>query len=345
MPQQPEQDSDDRFWQAMAAAAVAYNKDQQDHVATRVGHGVRAAWKFLDYDDPVGSAPAFVNAALPEVRSGFELSQQLSANLMHDLTALSRLRVDPGYQVTPRPLLVTPGEAVRERVRNFGHVRVEQLAAPMDEARVSSALLSGPKVVVQQLPAPADMAMDKGLTVVVGAAQKQALNGGREQVERDKESDTLCVGWQRITDGDPCAFCALLASRGPDFKSGLSWARSNSKFEARKDEPEGIAKVHDFCRCTLVPVFEGFEFTQPVADKAYQIWADVSDEGLSGKDGLAEYRRRYDAHFGDKHNKKVADVAVDEDALKAVPGVLANNESASDFVRSAGAQFGLSVAV
>lgn len=72
------------------------------------------------------------------------------------------------------------------------------------------------------------------------AAVRLALNGGRGMIMEAVEADPVALGWIRVTDGDPCAFCALLSSRGPAYKS-----QATASFQA-----------HDSCACTAEPVYD-----------------------------------------------------------------------------------------
>jgi len=321
--------------QALAAQQVAQNVVDQAEVAASVALAVALLWRRLKFKSLDTTAIPFMEAALPKVADGFYRSQQLSSDLFRTLESLQTLSVDHAYRPPGPPRLVRPEALVRPHVR----VRVETPAVPFNERLAGATLLSaGPGRVWQSLPAPEDEAMGVGLKSVVGAAQRLALDGGREQTERDMQSSSLCVGWQRVTDDDPCYFCALLASKGPDYKSGLAFARSNRKFSANSvfnaGEPEGIAKVHNHCRCTLVPVFEAFEFSQPIADDALVLWDKTSD--FPARQRMNEYRKLFEKKYGTK--SKSTGVVVDDASLAAtaVEDVLvaAGNSAGADFVRS-----------
>jgi hypothetical protein len=81
--------------------------------------------------------------------------------------------------------------------------------------------------------------MDRALVRTSGSASRQVLLGDRVTTLTAVDADTQAVGWARISDGDPCAFCWMLVSRGPVYKS-----EATANFQA-----------HDHCGCKPVPVF------------------------------------------------------------------------------------------
>ena len=81
------------------------------------------------------------------------------------------------------------------------------------------------------------------------AAARHAANGGREQVQASSKADPRALGWVRVTSGDPCYFCALLASRPPVYKED-SFDASDALFDG-----PGRHKVHDNCSCSMRPIY------------------------------------------------------------------------------------------
>jgi hypothetical protein len=134
--------------------------------------------------------------------------------------------------------------------------RVALAAAPSAEqirAAVSATARAG---VFRALRAgkPYDVAMQNGLVEVSGAVSRLALNGGRDTIEQAVMRDPQALGWARVASANACAFCAMLASRGPVYKE------ESVDFEA-----------HDHCTCGSEPVYEGAEW--PAGSKAYQdLW-------------------------------------------------------------------------
>lgn len=113
--------------------------------------------------------------------------------------------------------------------------------AESDRAARHSLLVTGPGELKRQasMGRTEQQAKDRGLVVVSGSISRQVLNGGRTATLTSVAADQQAIGWARLTDGDPCAFCIVLASRGPAYKSEAS-----AGFQA-----------HDNCACIPVAVF------------------------------------------------------------------------------------------
>jgi hypothetical protein len=85
------------------------------------------------------------------------------------------------------------------------------------------------------------LASQRGLVRVAGALSKLILNGGRRTIITATVADPKALGWARVTGGGACAFCKMLASRGPVYKSARA-----ADFES-----------HGHCGCTSEVVYEG----------------------------------------------------------------------------------------
>lgn len=152
--------------------------------------------------------------------------------------------------------------------------------APSDRAAKVSLEVTGP--VAQKIAAakkkPLDEARDASFTQAAGAATRQVLTGGRKSLLTLLEDDPQALGWIRVTDGDPCAFCAILASRGPVYRS-----EQTASFQA-----------HDHCACTAEPVYSRNTLWPGRAKEFRGLWR-TSTEGFSGKDARNAFRRAYEA--------------------------------------------------
>lgn len=143
-------------------------------------------------------------------------------------------------------------------------------------------------------PATAQRALSSGLTVeaaaaralvtVSGAASRIVLDGGRQTVLLTVESDRKALGWMRVTHGKTCAFCAMLASRGPVYKSHRSAGDARSR----------PARFHDHCDCTVEPVYSTSTRWPATSRRAEEIWAS-STVGLGGQEARNAFRVAYEA--------------------------------------------------
>lgn len=119
-----------------------------------------------------------------------------------------------------------------------------------------------------------DQARDNSFVESSGAATKAVLTGGRRSLLTLLEEDRQIVGWVRVTDANPCAFCAMLASRGI--------VRYRSEAAAR-------FQAHDHCACTAEPVYD---YDSPLPGRA-QEFKDLWNEHIRGKYSGAEARREW----------------------------------------------------
>lgn len=112
-----------------------------------------------------------------------------------------------------------------------------------------------------------------GFVKLAGTAANLVLGGGRHTLMGAIHSDPQARGWQRVTDPNPCAFCAMVASRGVIFKSD-----GGAGFQA-----------HGHCGCSAEPAFEGTP-VRPDNERFAQAWKD-STKGLSGGEALNAFRQ------------------------------------------------------
>jgi hypothetical protein len=127
-------------------------------------------------------------------------------------------------------------------------------------------------------------AMDAAAVRMVGTTQYLALEGGRQAMQRSISADKSATGWSRVTDADPCAWCAMLASRGPVYKSA----------KTAGDPRRGGNSYHDHCACQAWPAFTLDEPFIGIAEKLYDDWLQVT-RGRGGKHAVNAFRRWWEA--------------------------------------------------
>lgn len=117
------------------------------------------------------------------------------------------------------------------------------------------------------------------------AAMRIMQNAARGLVYDLSETDLRIIGWVRYsTSGDPCAFCAMLISRGLIYKTRKS---------AGVTEPGGTSDWHDNCRCVAVPVFQAEQYASELFDqnRYYEdLWKRYIRGKYSGLDALNQWR-------------------------------------------------------
>jgi hypothetical protein len=118
---------------------------------------------------------------------------------------------------------------------------------------------------------PYEQAMANGLVQVSGSMSRLVSNTGRDTILAAVKHDGKAQGWARATGGNPCAFCAMLASRGPVYKE------ETVDFQA-----------HDHCTCHAEPVYPGSEW--PGDARAYRDLWDQSGSLKTFRSNLAAQR-------------------------------------------------------
>lgn len=146
---------------------------------------------------------------------------------------------------------------------------------PIDPARVRTSLaVTGPIEAKKMLAAGRVLAdaMARASAASAGAAQRHALSAGRQVLMDTAAADPRARGWSRVASAQACAFCLMLASRGPDYTS------------------EGAAsfQAHDSCGCTVEPHYRG-DGMNPQARRAREMW-DTATRGVPSGQQLAAFR-------------------------------------------------------
>lgn len=95
--------------------------------------------------------------------------------------------------------------------------------------------------------------------------QLDVLGAGREVVQQSSPT------WRRVTDGDPCGWCAMLAGRGPVYGSAQSAGQGR--------------RYHGHCGCTAEPFDGPWEDWEPTPQEAYfeEAYAAVHEPGMTGE--------------------------------------------------------------
>lgn len=318
-------------WDLLAWLFLGRYRNRMEDIADDVVAEVVKAFKHVDYDNLDDTQLAFLDTALPQVQQRFEEAQRETGQFLQEyrqlyvasraLEAPPRDLVVPAEDTVNAQRALEARQALRELPRGRSPERPPALrsAPAFDPPRAAMQLAAaGPGTVKKARGVPPKDAMARGAKDAAGAAVRIVLNGARDAVVDEAEQDSYAMGWQRVTDNDPCYFCALLAANGPFYSSPNAFKRSDKKFIANEQfadvgEPEDIAKVHNHCRCTLVPVFEGFEQEDPWGNVALRIWNKVTDNGLSGKEALSAYRRAFDENL--KDSDPLSGDAIDSQAV------------------------------
>ncbi|MEU4568672.1 ADP-ribosyltransferase [Micromonospora sp. NPDC023956] len=167
-------------------------------------------------------------------------------------------------------------------------------------ASATSLLVTGPVAVKRALTMGATLpqALATAEVKTVGAAYRHAANAGRGTIKGTIHRDKKALGWARVSDGRPCYFCAMLASRGAVYKSATTAGMTDD------GDP-----YHDNCGCFVVPVYTRDDPIPGLGPELEALWADVQKRKKKGVPPALAWRRAYDEKYpeGTNPSQKIAD--------------------------------------
>ncbi|MGW2223790.1 VG15 protein [Streptomyces formicae] len=245
---------------ADAGAAQRY-RGIQALMAARVAQRVLQVWRDLMNPAKVDASWLAVRAALvPIVEQGRQQSAEL-ARVAYTEARRAEISEEDGFKPEgPLPLLLD---------------RLESALDVTGPIEFKKAIAAG------KTP---QQALDAAAVRMVGTTQYLALEGGRQVMNRSIEADERATGWARVTDGSPCAWCAMLASRGPVYKTA----------KTAGDPRQGGNSYHDHCACQAWPAFTHDEPFIGVAEKLYDDWLRTT-RGRGGTHAVNAFRRWWES--------------------------------------------------
>ena len=160
-------------------------------------------------------------------------------------------------------------------------VDVALLESLASEQAMTSLFVTGPVTIKRASGngATPEQAADKALEAALGAVIRIVQQGSRDTIVETVKRDREALGFARVTDGNPCYFCAMLASRGAVYKS-----RSTADFQP-----------HDRCGCQPEPVYSDSDYKIPGRSAEFAALWEESTRGYSGKAAINAFRRAYNA--------------------------------------------------
>lgn len=233
---------------ALGAQLTELQRTTQLRLAAQTISQMRAAWGLLDPTELDATFERWLRVAVPVVRN----NRAASARLASAYLAAFR-KAETGVR-TGAPVV---------------------LAAPVDVKAVTASLLvTGPWSIKTAMTRGVDLAraVDVAEARSAAAAMRHTLDGGRGMIVDTVAADRQALGWARVASANSCAFCAMTASRGPDYGSEAS-----AGFEA-----------HDGCQCGVEPVYRNDAAWPANSERYRELW----DEAAKGADDpLNSFRR------------------------------------------------------
>lgn len=251
------------------AATEAHRADQARLAAEVAGRSLEL-WRMMPVDDMHLQTDRWLAGMVPLVREGRLRSQQTATSYLRRLVEAEL--GSPSDPFTPLQLS-RPFEQLVASVEIAGPVRFRTLVGrgmdPQHAWRTSA-------------------------VSAASTAMRLVVEAGREEVFGQASQDRRAIGFARVTGPEPCAFCAMLASRGPVYKSadtaaGGRWSEADESF-----------KVHDACQCQIEPAYRLDGVWTDQARQYRDAWDEATrearDAGLIGRrtasrDALNAFRR------------------------------------------------------
>lgn len=146
---------------------------------------------------------------------------------------------------------------------------------------MNSLFFTGPVTIrkgISKLGKSPEEAMTTATVRTLGAGKRLALQGGRDVIMDAVQRDPAVKGVARVTDGDPCYFCAMLASRGAIYRS-----EETAAFDA-----------HDDCGCEPEPVYSRSDYMTPGRSQEFADLYGQIPGGLSPADSRRAFRGLYE---------------------------------------------------
>jgi hypothetical protein len=263
---------------AQASAALTLTtafKAKQNRDAAKIAALVALYYQKRVNVEDMSSVESWLDLMIPRIIATSDSGARDAANFY---TGIRRLELPNADRFTPEAALGQVDEGVRKSLLVVGPYDYMNKAAHIRDRDVTP---------LQQKALLAEAKLDttKALTA---ATVRHAQAGGRQTIYTASGQDRVALGWVRVTRAKPCHFCAMLASRGLQYRAFKEGAfdLSNDRFTG-----DGDAKVHDDCGCSLKPVFTEDD---PVVSKN-QVFVDLWERwGAGGGDAMVRFRRGYD---------------------------------------------------
>jgi hypothetical protein len=228
------------------------------------------------------TAPAVTGSSVALAESARLVQLAIRAALLRDVArlwpALDAKRLDetfPGW-LRAMTVLVTNyhGQSAAAASRFYRQARTLAIESPTPSALVKLAPVPSPEWMARAFgfSGPGMLSRDTvrpntALSTTLGTAARVGLDGGRTTILNTVEADKVAIGWYRVTDGDPCAFCALLASRPVIGGKGALY----------RSEKTADFKSHNDCGCSAAPMFSRDQELPALSHEAAFVYENRGD--------------------------------------------------------------------
>ena len=241
------------------ARLTAAQRAGQLRLRTSLVRDLLRVWPAFDPADITGSWSKLEPVLVALVQARFPLSARIAATYLPEFRAAEGItgRIVAAVPDTPLADVIVPN------LRFVGPANAGRLYAmgrqPSEIARTT-------------------------LVNIEGELTRQILAGGRTTIVDTVRGDRRARGYSRVTDGAPCAFCAMLAGRGAVYNT----------------EASGDFQAHRKCGCTAEPTYWDDAPLSPSARRYADLYRQAAKSAPTGTADRpaavrAEFRRLYEA--------------------------------------------------
>lgn len=229
----------------------------------------------------VDAQQLFALRLFPDLQRARVASYQLAADLMAHSAHAAGEPMPPVAPITPYNVdaLAKVLDYSTEPVRKAVASRAERAGVPRPVVRILDSRTGLP---INDLDNPSSPRVIVRIGENTGAAvARHANQAGRDAVRDTAASAGEEIGWARVTTSPhPCAFCAMLASRGPVYTSERTALYRGYSVDA----------YHFHCDCRATLVFKGKPWHgQADYERLQDLWT-ASTSRKSGKAAIAAFR-------------------------------------------------------
>ena len=137
---------------------------------------------------------------------------------------------------------------------------------------------------------------------------REAITDSVDAAADDDEGTGSVIGWARVLTGaESCGYCAMLASRGPVYKSKAAALYVTTR--SKRYKAGEMNKYHDDCDCEVVMVRRGVDWVgRTQFEELELLWMDSTAKGEARRPGRKLLARRKSLRqFTAALNREIAD--------------------------------------
>lgn len=205
------------------------HRRNQVRLAITADSQARRLWdSTLDLNDLKGSQPIWKRTMLDLLQRWYNLSASMASRYL------------PEYR---KAAIGEPDDGVRIAIPRFDRTQASRRFDWMGSTNVLWHIAKGETE---------QAAWETARALFLGAFHEAVLTGGRQTITEWAHKDTRAIGWRRVSDGNPCAFCAMLVTRGPVYTSEQTASSADTL----------SGKYHNHCGCTVEVVYSDWHPTE-----------------------------------------------------------------------------------